>query len=94
MYECNVNDRQELESIQNEILERIQYLRQRDLPLIDDFTLEEYYSLNSEIQNCILNYHTFSPITLGVVAGIGTVICLSYYFRIWKKRKQTTDGKL
>ena len=94
MYECNVNDRQELESIQNEILERIQYLRQRELPLIEDFTLEEYYSLNSEIQNCILNDHTFSPITLGVVAGIGAAICLSYYFRIWKKRKKTTNGKL
>ena len=89
MYECGPNVRQDLESIQNQILERLQYLKERGIPLSEDWTLENYYSLNSEIQRCILNDHTFSPITLGVVAGIGAAICLSYYFRIWKKRKKT-----
>ena len=88
MYECNPNVREDLESIQNQILERIQYLRETDNPLNEDLTLEHYYILNTEIQRCILNDHTFSPITLGIVAGVGIAICLTYYFRIRKARKK------
>ena len=36
MYECNANDRNELESIQGQILERIQYLRERNLDIATD----------------------------------------------------------
>ena len=67
MYECNPNVRQDLESIQNQILERIQYLREKDTPLSEDWALDDYYQLNSEIQRCILNDHTFSPITIGII---------------------------
>ncbi len=87
MYECGPNVRQDLESIQNQILERLQYLKERGIPLSEDWTLENYYSLNSEIQRCILNDHTFSPITLGIVAGLGIAICLTYYFRIRRRKK-------
>ena len=41
MYECNANDRNELESIQGQILERIQYLRERNL----DIATDEIYSI-------------------------------------------------
>ena len=88
MYECGPNVRQDLESIQNQILERLQYLKERGIPLSEDWTLENYYSLNSEIQRCILNDHTFSPITLVIVAGLGIAICVTYYFRIRKRRKK------
>ena len=88
MYECGQNVRQDLEYIQNQILERLQYLRERDLPLSEDMDLQDYYTLNTEIQKCILNDHTFSPITIGIIAGIGVAICLTYYLRIWKKRKR------
>ena len=88
MYECNPNVREDLESIQNQILERIQYLREKGIPLSEDWVLDDYYQLNSEIQRCILDDHTFSPITLGVVAGIGVALCLTYYLRIRKKRKK------
>ena len=87
MYECGPNVRQDLESIQNQILERLQYLKERGIPLSEDWTLENYYSLNSEIQRCILNDHTFSPITLGIVIGLGIAICLTYYFRIRRRKK-------
>ena len=88
MYECGPNVRDDLESIQNQILERIQYLREKDIPLSEDWTLDDHYTLNSEIQRCILNDHTFSPITIGVIVGIGIAICLTYYLRIRKKRKK------
>ena len=82
MYECNQNVRQDLESIQNQILERIQHLREKGIPLSEDWALDDYYQLNSEIQRCILNDHTFSPITLGLIVGVGTALCLTYYLSL------------
>ena len=87
MYECGPNDRQELELIQGEILERLKYLREKGYSLQEDLTLEHLYLRNSEIQNCILTDYSFDPITIGVLLGLGIAVCLSYYFRIWKKRK-------
>ena len=91
MYDCSQNDRAELESIQQKILERIRELRDHDLPIREDTVLENYYAINAQVQNCILNDYTFSPITMGVILGIGVTICLSYYLRIWKKRKKKSD---
>tara|TARA_B100000029_G_scaffold204649_1_gene202634 strand:- start:542 stop:820 length:279 start_codon:yes stop_codon:yes gene_type:complete len=88
VYDCNENDRLELESIQEKILERIRELNHQDLPLREDAVLENYYALNAQIQNCILHDYSFSPITMGVVIGAGVAIVLSFYFRIWRKRKQ------
>ena len=88
MYECGTNDRKELELIQGEILERIQYLREKGYSLPEDLTLEHLYLRNSEIQNCILTDYSFSPITIGIILGLGIAVCLSYYFRIRKKRKK------
>ena len=89
MYDCSQNDRAELESIQQKILERIRELRDYDLPIREDTVLENYYAINAQVQNCILNDYTFSPITMGVILGIGVTIGLSYYLRIWKKRKKS-----
>ena len=36
MYECGPDDRQELETIQNLILDRIHYLREKDADLTTD----------------------------------------------------------
>ena len=88
MYDCSGNDRIELESIQGKILERIRDLREQDLPLREDTVLENYYTLNAQIQNCILHDYSFSPITVGIILGAGVAIVLSFYFRIWRKRKQ------
>ena len=48
MYECGPNDRQELENIQNLILERIQYLREKEADLTTDGVLLDYYSINDD----------------------------------------------
>ena len=84
MYECGPNDRQELEAIQNLILERIRYLREKEADLTTDGILLDYYSKNDEILNCILNDHTFSPIIFGIIAVIGAFVV----FRLWKLKKK------
>ena len=84
MYECGLNDRQELETIQNLILDRLRYLRERGDDLSTDGVLLDYYSLNDEILNCILNDHTFSPIVFGIIAIIGAFVV----FRLWKLKKK------
>jgi len=84
MYECGPNDRQELEIIQNLILDRIRYLREKEADLTTDGILLDYYSKNDEILNCILNDHTFSPIIFGIIAVIGAFVV----FRLWKLKKK------
>ena len=84
MYECGLNDRQELENIQNLILERIRYLREKEADLTTDGVLLDYYSINDEILDCILNDHTFSPILLSIIFLIAGFVA----FRFWKLRKK------
>ena len=84
MYECGLNDRQELETIQNLILDRLRYLREKEADLTTDGILLDYYSKNDEILNCILNDHTFSPIMFGIIAVIGAFVV----FRLWKLKKK------
>jgi hypothetical protein len=84
MYECGLNDRQELETIQNLILDRLRYLREKEADLTTDGILLDYYSKNDEIVNCILNDHTFSPIVFGIIAVIGAFVV----FRLWKLKKK------
>ena len=84
MYECGLDDRQELETIQNLILDRLRYLREKEADLTTDGVLLDYYSLNDEILNCILNDHTFSPIVFGIIAVIGAFVA----FRLWKLKKK------
>jgi hypothetical protein len=84
MYECGLNDRQELETIQNLILDRIRYLREKEADLTTDGILFDYYSKNDEILNCILNDYSFSPIMLGIIAVIGAFVA----FRLWKLKKK------
>ena len=92
MYECGPDDRGNLESIQQNILERLRELREQDLPLREDSILEDYYKINAQIQDCILNDYSFSTITMGVILGIGITVVLGYYFRILRKRKQNSKS--
>jgi hypothetical protein len=84
MYECGLNDRQELETIQNLILDRIRYLREKEADLTTDGILFDYYSKNDEILNCILNDYSFSPIIFVIIVVIGAFVA----FRLWKLKKK------
>ncbi|SVA37804.1 uncharacterized protein METZ01_LOCUS90658, partial [marine metagenome] len=70
--------------IQNLILDRLRYLREKEADLTTDGILLDYYSKNDEILNCILNDHTFSPIVFGIIAVIGAFVA----FRLWKLKKK------
>ena len=84
MYECGPNDRQELEIIQNLILDRLHYLKEKKADITTDGVLLDYYSLNDEIIGCILNDHSFSPIILVIITIIGAFIA----YRFWKLKKK------
>ena len=84
MYECGLNDRQELETIQNLILDRIRYLREKEADLTTDGILLDYYNKNDEILNCILNDYSFSPIIFVIIVVIVAIVS----FRLWKLKKK------
>ena len=84
MYECGINDRQELETIQNLILDRLRYLREKEADLTTDGILLDYYNKNDEILNCILNDYSFSPIIFVIIVVIGAFVA----FRLWKLKKK------
>ena len=84
MYECGIDDRQELETIQNLILDRIRYLREKEADLTTDGILLDYYNKNDEILNCILNDYSFSPIIFVIIVVIGAFVA----FRLWKLKKK------
>ena len=84
MYECGSNDRQELEIIQNLILDRLHYLREKEADITTVGVLLDYYSLNDEIIGCILNDHAFSPIILTIIVIIGAFIS----YRFWRLKKK------
>ena len=91
MYECGPNDRQELETVQNLILDRIRYLREKEADLTTDGILLDYYNKNDEILNCILNDYSFSPIIFVIIVVIGAFVA----FRLWKlKKKNSKDFKV
>ena len=84
MYECGLDDRQELETIQNLILDRLHYLREKEADLTTDGILLDYYNKNDEILNCILNDYSFSPIIFVIIVVIGAFVA----FRLWKLKKK------
>jgi len=84
VYECPPNDRQELETIQNLILDRIRYLREKEADLTTDGILLDYYNKNDEILNCILNDYSFSPIIFVIIVVISAFVA----FRLWKLKKK------
>ena len=84
MYECGIDDRQKLETIQNLILDRIRYLREKEADLTTDGILLDYYNKNDEILNCILNDYSFSPIIFVIIVVIGAFVAS----RLWKLKKK------
>ena len=86
-YDCNPNDSQELESLQQQIQTRIQYLKENDLDTFSDSVLLQYYELHQQIQSCLFQDHTSQYLVIGVVL---IVIPLIVIFRL-KMIKKTKD---
>ena len=86
-YDCNPNDSQKLESLQQQIQARIQYLKENDLDTFSDSVLLQYYELHQQIQSCLFQDHTSQYLVIGVVL---IVIPLIVIFRL-KMIKKTKD---
>ena len=86
-YDCNPNNSQELESLQQQIQARIQYLKENDLDTFSDSVLLQYYELHQQIQSCLFQDHTSQYLVIGVVL---IVIPLIIIFRL-KMIKKTKD---
>jgi len=88
-YECKPQDKENLETLQNKIQERISFLNENNLDSYADPQLLEFYELYSQIQRCVFEDHTDQYL---VIITVIIVIPLLVYFR-WRmiKRGEATE---
>ena len=83
-YECGSKDKENLDTLQKQIQERINYLNENDLNSYSDSKLLEFYELHSHIQQCIFQDHSDQYLLIiGVVVGISLLV----FFR-WRMIKK------
>ena len=83
-YGCNSKDNENLETLQKQIQERINFLNEQNIISYNDPKLLEYYELHSQIQKCLFQDHTNQYLLIG---GIILGISLFVYFRWWMIKK-------
>ena len=89
-YDCSSQDKENLEELQNQIQERINFLNEQNLDSYGDSTLLEYYELYSQIQQCIFQDHTGQYVLIAsIIAGLSFLV----YFRWWMIKKGGTKKK-
>jgi hypothetical protein len=88
-YDCSSQDKQNLESLQKQIQERINFLNENNLNSYADPELLDQYELYSQIQQCAFQDHTDQYLVIiGVIAGISLLV----YLR-WKMIKKGEVGR-
>jgi len=90
-YFCNNKDSENLEALQKQIQERINFLTEENMNSYNDPKLLEYYELYSQIQQCLFQDHTNQ---YWLIAGIIVGISLFIYFRWWMIKKVESKKKL
>ena len=83
-YWCRPQDKENLETLQNKIQERINFLNENNSDSYGDPQLLEFYELYSQIQQCIFEDHIEQYL---LIAGIIIGIPLLVYFR-WRMIKR------
>ncbi len=91
VYGCSSKDNENLETLQKQMQERINFLNEQDITSYNDPTLLEYYELHSQIQQCLFQDHTNQYL---LYAGIIVGISLFVYFRWWMIKKGESKKKL
>ena len=86
-YDCNQNDAKNLEKLQEQIQNRINFLNENNMKSFDDPILLELYKNHSQIQQCLFQDHTDQYM---LIIGIIAAVSLFVYFR-WRMIKH---GKL
>ncbi len=90
-YECNPTDKENLETVQNEIQERINFLNENNMNSYNDPKLLEYYEFLSQIQHCIFQENKDQYLLIvGIIVGISLIV----FFRWWMITKGESKKKL
>ena len=90
-YNCSSKDNENLEILQKQIQERINFLNEYDMNSYNDPKLLEYYELHNQIQQCLFQDHTDQYL---LIAGIIVGISLFIYLRWWMIKKGESKNKL
>ena len=90
-YECNPQDKENLETLQNKIQERVSFLNENNLDSYGDPQLLEFYELYSQIQQCIFEVHTDQYLLIAVVI-IGIPLLVYFRWRMIKKVEAAKKG--
>ncbi len=83
-YDCGIDDKQRLESLQGKIQERITFLKENNMDSYGDVQLLEYYELYSQIQKCVFDDHTDQYL---LIAALVAIFSFLVYFR-WRMIKK------
>jgi len=83
-YFCSNKDNENLETLQKQIQERINYLNEQNLNSYNDPKLLEQYELYNQIQQCLFQDHTGQ---YWLYAGIIVAVSLFVGFRWWMIKK-------
>ncbi len=90
-YVCSSKDNENLDALQKQIQERINFLNVENLNSYNDPKLLEHYELYNQIQQCLFQDHTNQYL---LIAGIIVGISLFVYFRWWMIKKGESKKKL
>lgn len=88
-YDCNPKDKQNLESLQKQIQERIDFLNENNIDSYNDQILLDMYEKHGEIQQCLFQDHTDQYL---LIIGIIAVVSFFVFFR-WKMIKKGESSK-
>jgi len=90
-YDCNSKDSENLETLQKQMQERVNFLNEHDMNSYNDPKLLEYYELHNQIQQCLFQDHTDQYLLIaGIIVGISLII----YLRWWMIKKGESKNKL
>ena len=90
-YECKPQDKENLETLQNKIQERINFLNENNLDSYGDPQLLEFYELYSQIQQCVFEAHTDQYLLIAVVI-IGIPLLVYFRWRMIKRGEVAKKG--
>ncbi len=83
-YFCSNKDNENLETLQKQIQERINYLNEQNLNSYNDPKLLEQYELYNQIQQCLFQDHSGQYwLYAGIIVGVSLFVC----FRWWMIKK-------
>jgi len=88
-YDCNPKDSQNLELLQKQIQERINFLNENNMGSYNDQILLDMYEKHGEIQQCLFQDHTDQYL---LIVGIIVAVSFFVYFR-WKMVKRGESFK-